>query len=380
MAKTSIQPAVDVLVLGEHPAAYLTAALLKQKSKLNVLHATIPDEKVSDRLVLINPAMFDLHPLLHPMRRKLDASAVYGLQFLSDNPETRSEHRGKATISLVANYKDVRTAFQKMAAGEGVESVNPKVVQVHSVDELGLEITLGKARVHPKALVLAGRLPEAQEKLLGLPDSWGQDVVHRYTFVNFKGSKQTELGSKPLLPMSLDLGGQLTWAWLLPHGPCIQLAVEQPVETLGKMSPASLLEHWENVLKRHGVLKAEAQVPINRAESLDLPFAGALAHEGLANRTLLVGPAGGFYSACGEDIYPNVWSALFAADALKKALKEPHLQDALAPYRQNWRTTLGDYLRGPQQNLRFLLPLVYRNQVMTTRLSEAILLGKGMLR
>ena len=380
MAKTSIQPAVDVLVLGEHPAAYLTAALLKQKSKLNVLHATIPDERVSDRLVLINPAMFDLHPLLHPMRRKLDASAVYGLQFLSDNPETRSEHRGKATISLVANYKDVRTAFQKMAAGEGVESVNPKVVQVHSVDELGLEITLGKARVHPKALVLAGRLPEAQEKLLGLPDSWGQDVVHRYTFVNFKGSKQTELGSKPLLPMSLDLGGQLTWAWLLPHGPCIQLAVEQPVETLGKMSPASLLEHWEKVLKRHGVLKAEAQVPINRAESLDLPFAGALAHEGLANRTLLVGPAGGFYSACGEDIYPNVWSALFAADALKKALKEPHLQDALAPYRQNWRTTLGDYLRGPQQNLRFLLPLVYRNQVMTTRLSEAILLGKGMLR
>ena len=380
MAKTSIQPAVDVLVLGEHPAAYLTAALLKQKSKLNVLHATIPDEKVSDRLVLINPAMFDLHPLLHPMRRKLDASAVYGLQFLSDNPETRSEHRGKATISLVANYKDVRTAFQKMAAGEGVESVNPKVVQVHSVDELGLEITLGKARVHPKALVLAGRLPEAQEKLLGLPDSWGQDVVHRYTFVNFKGSKQAELGSKPLLPMSLDLGGQLTWAWLLPHGPCIQLAVEQPVETLGKMSPASLLEHWEKVLKRHGVLKAEAQVPINRAESLDLPFAGALAHEGLANRTLLVGPAGGFYSACGEDIYPNVWSALFAADALKKALKEPHLQDALAPYRQNWRTTLGDYLRGPQQNLRFLLPLVYRNQVMTTRLSEAILLGKGMLR
>jgi flavin-dependent dehydrogenase len=113
---------------------------------------------------------------------------------------------------------------------------------------------------------------------------------------------------------------------------------------------------------------------------MDLPFAGALVHEGLANRTLLVGPAGGFYSASGEDIYPNVWSALFAADAIKKALKETHLQDALAPYRHNWRTTLGDYLRGPQQNLRFLLPLVYRNQVMTTRLTEAILLGKGMVR
>ena len=64
----------------------------------------------------------------------------------------------------------------------------------------------------------------------------------------------------------------------------------------------------------------------------------------------------------------------------KKALKEPHLQDAIKPYRQKWRTTLGDYLRGPQQNLRFLLPLVYRNQVMTTRLSESILLGKSVVR
>jgi len=380
MPKPSTQPAVDVLVLGEHPAAYLTAALLKQKSKLNVLHACIPDEKYPDRLVLINPEMFELHPLLHPMRRKLDTTAVYGLQFLSDNPETRSEHRGKSTVTLIANYKDVRTAFQKMAASEGVETVNPKVVQVHSVDEKGVEITVGKGRLHPKALVLAGRLPEAQEKILGLPDSWGTDVVHRYTFVNFKGIKQAELGAKPLMPMSLDLGGRLMWAWLMPHGPCVQLAVEQPVESLGKVSPTALLEQWEAVLKRHGVLKPDTHVPINRAESIDLPFAGALAHEGLANRTLLVGPAGGFYSACGEDIYPNVWSALFASDALKKALKEPHLQDALAPYRQNWRTTLGDYLRGPQQNLRFLLPLVYRNQVMTTRLSEAILLGKGMLR
>jgi flavin-dependent dehydrogenase len=375
---------LDVLVLGEHPAAYLAAALLKHKSKLNVLHATLPDERPPDRLVLINPELFDLHPLLHPLRRKLETTAVYGLQFLSSATDaaTRSEHRAKSILSLVGHYKDVRTSFQKLATAEGVEFVNPKHVQVHRVDETGLDVTLGKAQLHPKVLVLGGgALPEAQQKLLGLPESWGREVVHRYTFVMFKGGKQADLGAKPLVPMSLDLEGRLTWAWLLPHGPsCIQLAVEQPIETLDRVKPAELLAHWEGVLKRHGVLKAEAHVPIEQAQSIDLPLAGALAHEGLANRTLLVGPAGGFYSATGEDIYPNVWSAVFAADAIKKGLKETHLQDALAPYRHNWRTTLGDYLRGPQQNLRFLLPLVYRNQVMTTRLTEAILLGKGMLR
>jgi flavin-dependent dehydrogenase len=380
MAKSAPQPPVDVLVLGEHPAAYLTAALLKNKSKLSVIHATLPDERVPDRLVLINPEMFDLHPLLGPMRRKLETTSIYGLQFLADDAATRSEHRAKSILGLVANYKDVRTAFQKVAASEGVDFLTPKQVQVHRLDEKGLEITVGKIRINPKVLVLAGPLPEAQQKMLGLPEAWGIDVVHRYTFVKFKGAKYLDLGGKPLVPMSLDVQGRLTWAWLLPHGPCIQLAVEQPVETLNQVKPAELLAHWANVLKKHNVLKADAEIPLKDAQSMDLPLGGALAHEGLANRTLLVGPAGGFYSASGEDIYPNVWSALSAADSIKKALKEPHLQDALNPYRHNWRTTLGDYLRGPQQNLRFLLPLVYRNQVMTTRLTEAILLGKGMVR
>jgi flavin-dependent dehydrogenase len=182
------------------------------------------------------------------------------------------------------------------------------------------------------------------------------------------------------MPMSLNLREMLCWAWLLPGAKSVQLAVEQPVESLSRVRPAELLAHWVEILRRNEILNSKGDVPLESAVSIDLPLAGALAHEGVANRTLLVGPAGGFYSACTEDIYPNCWSALYAADAVKKALKETHLQDALQPYRHKWRTTLGDYLRGPQQNLRFLLPLVYRNQVMTTRLTESILLGKSVVR
>jgi len=236
-------------------------------------------------------------------------------------------------------------------------------------------------------LVLAGMPDEAHRRVLGLPDGWGADIVHRYTFVKLParstGSGQgrwADLGSRPVIPMSLNLREMLFWAWLLPGEKGMQLAVEQPVETLGQVKPAELLSHWANVLRAHQVLTATEQLPMDEAQSIDLPLTGALAHEGLANRTLLIGPAGGFFSATSEDIYPNCWSALFAADAVKRALKEVHLQDALQPYRHKWRTTLGDYLRGPQQNLRFLLPLVYRNQVMTTRLTESILLGKSVVR
>lgn len=381
MAKTL--PDVDVLVLGEHPAAYLSAALLGHKSKLRVVHATIPGEPEADRLVIINPTFFTLHPLLEPLRRKLDLIAVYGLQFLSDDPEVRSEYRSKSALAYIASYKHVRSEMAKVAGSQDVELENPKHpdhFQIHRLDERGIDVTLGKAHLRPKVMVLGGALPERQRRLLGLPESWESEIVHRYTFVRLAGSKWVELGSRPVMPMSLNLREMLCWAWLLPGTKSVQLAVEQPIESLSRVRPAELLAHWVDILRRNGILNGKPEVPIDSAQSLDLPLAGALAHEGVANRTLLVGPAGGFYSACTEDIYPNCWSALYAADAVKKALKETHLQDALQPYRHKWRTTLGDYLRGPQQNLRFLLPLVYRNQVMTTRLTESILLGKSVVR
>ena len=379
-AKASAYPP-DVLVLGEHPATYLAAALTRHKSKVHVLHATIPGQEPTDRLVILNPEFFSLHPLLEGLRRKLDLVSVYGVQFLSDDPNVRSEYRSKSALAFVASYKDVRSAMMALAKAEGVEFVTPKQLQILRLDETGVEVSTGKNTLRPKALILGGLLPEPQQQLLGLPDAWGADVVHRYTFLKLS-SKWGDLGSRPVMPMSLNLREMLCWGWLLPgpKGKGMQLAVEQPVETLSRVRPAELLAHWADVLRRNDLLSAKAELPLDAAESMDLPLAGALAHEGVANRTLLVGPAGGFYSACTEDIYPNCWSALFAADALKKALKEKHLQDALQPYRHRWRTTLGDYLRGPQQNFRFLLPLVYRNQVMTTRLTEAILLGKSVVR
>jgi len=169
----------------------------------------------------------------------------------------------------------------------------------------------------------------------------------------------------------------------MPGTTHVQLAVEQPADSTANLSPTTLLQRWIDVLIAHGVLKlapGAAPIDASSAVTLSLPLAGALSQEGVANRTLLIGPAGGFYTACAEDIYPTCWSAVYAVDVAKKALKERHVQDALQPYRQRWGATLGDYLRGPQQNLRFLLPLVYRNAIMTARLTEAILSGKSVVR
>jgi flavin-dependent dehydrogenase len=378
MAKA--EPPLDVLVLGDHPAAYLCAALLKHKGKLRVLHSTLPGDVTPDRLVLVNPELFSLHALTESLRRKLDLTGVYGIRFLSDSADTASEHRARSPIAYVASAKAIRNAMIKVAESQDVEMVNPKSLEIHRADEAGVEVSCGKAKLRPRLLVLASLPSEAQQKILGLPDGWGPDVVHRYTFLKLAGTRWADLGGRPVVLMSLNLCDMLFWAWMLPGDKCMQLAVEQPAESLNRIKPRELLLHWSKVLRTHQILISKSELPLDQAQSIDLPFGGALAHEGVANRTLLIGPAGGFFSATSEDVYPNCWSAVFAADAIKKALKEVHLQDALQPYRHKWRTTLGDYLRGPQQNLRFLLPLVYRNQVMTTRLTESILTGTHVVR
>jgi hypothetical protein len=380
MAKSTPQP--DVLVLGQHPCAYLAAVLLLDgKSAVrSVAHATIPGEHAPDRLVLLNPGFFSLHKSLEKLKKKLELTAVCGVVFLGDDGTTRGEWRSKSTAAYVGCYSEIRKAMAAQAREAGAKLLNPKALKVNGGDETGLEVSADAAVLNAKAVLLAGSIARDQAKPLALPEAFSTDVMRRYSFLRLKGEKWADLGPKPLAPMSLDLGGKLTWAWMLPGEDEVQLAVEQPVAELDAHPPASLIAAWAAVLRKHGFLRSSDPLPLDRIEQMDMPAAGALTREIVANRTLLFGPAGGFYTACLEDLYPNCWSATFAADAVRRALKEPHLQDALQPYRQEWGTTLGEYLRGPQQNLRFLLPLVYRNPVMTSRMAESILLGKSVVR
>ena len=148
----------------------------------------------NDRLVVINPEFFKLHALLEPLRRKLDLTATYGLQFLSPDPLIRGEYRNKSTLAYVASYKAIRTAMIKVAQSQGVEMETPKTLHIHRLDEHGAQVNVGKMLVRPKVLVLAGPLPEQQHKLLGLPEAWGADVGASLYIFETDGHEMGESG------------------------------------------------------------------------------------------------------------------------------------------------------------------------------------------
>ncbi|HEY1686856.1 MAG TPA: hypothetical protein VGG19_18995 [Tepidisphaeraceae bacterium] len=368
---------VDILVIGSHPCSYLAAALLRDEPALSVMHVN-SNTRPQRKLATLNPAFFALHPSLKPLEEKLKLRAMHGLKFLADDFSVFCQHCDQNTMTYVCEIAELVDAAKELARAQGVQLIENASVQIHHLDESGISVAIDGASIYPSALILSEPLDARHQQMLGLSEDWEHDVLYRFSLATIPAPPTVD--GPQLIRMSLDLSGSLAWGWLLVHDDQAEIVVGQPVSTINDHPSEKLLKHWLKVLQGHKELASEIALEDAHISTFDLPLAGALAQEGIGNRTILIGPAGGFYSACGEDLYPNCWSAFFATKVIRQALREKHLQDAINHYRTVWRTTLGDYLRGPQQNLRFLLPLMYRNQTMTTRLAESILLGKQVVR
>ena len=366
-----------VVVIGEHPAASLCALLLAE-AKVPVAVASAGATPNAGRLVTLNPAFFGLHPSLAPLRDALDLEPVTAVRFLGPDgqaAQTRPKTGDDAgPLAYVVGADELARAVRDLAAAAGVPLLDGTAA-VARVDESGVEMTVGRRSLRPALVCVADPLDAASTTALGAAAFPGQGA-QRQTTAKLVGDDLAESADAATLAMSLDLGGGLDWGWLLRRGGEVQLCVQGPTTA----DPAELLAAWTRLLVGDGLLAESAKADGRTFRHETLPLAGAMTRDVVARRALLLGPAGGFYSASGEDAYPACWSALFAADVAAKALGATHVQDALAAYRGKWGSTLGDYLRGPQQNLRFLLPLVYKNPTMTDRLADSILLGDSLVK
>ncbi|HRK32062.1 MAG TPA: hypothetical protein PLD59_13410, partial [Tepidisphaeraceae bacterium] len=357
-------------------AAYLAAAVGKaQQPGLTVGHLTLPAEAPPDRLAVVNPKLFELHPLLKTLRKPFCQATTCGALFLSEKPPERGDYSSNTATSAVVGTNAFTNAAADIARAAGVFLAKCKSsFDLSKVEDSGVEMLVDGQPTRARVLIVASPLPQSSGRVIGHAFDADRESVQRYHFAAIDASKVT---AQKQLAMSLDLNGTGAWAWLLRAGETAELAVMQP--TGRAVLPAGgEIGTWMANLVDHGLLPAGLKV--GATTTLQLPVAGALSGETVANRTLLVGPAGGFFSACNEDLYPGCWSAILAADVAVAALGARHVQDALLSYRESWGSTVGDYLRGPQQNLRLLLPLIYRNPIMAARVGEAIFLGESVVR
>lgn len=175
--------------------------------------------------------------------------------------------------------------------------------------------------------------------------------------------------------LGLDGGETLVYWWRYGDEVVIRLhAGGRRDDVLGRLR--TLLKKLSDRSLLSGKLKPTQEAFVLRPS----PSASALETEShVGKRSLTIGDAGGFIGAAGRHgIYPAIWSARLAADVLADAAGSPHPQDHLRRFSAEWRTRMADYLRPPNTDLQFLLPLVFANQQMADRLAAALYKGENI--
>src|SRR5690606_23221208 len=275
----------DVLDVGEHPSAYVATALLRHKSRLSVVHAPPAASAQPDRLARVNPDFFDLHALLGPLKRRLQQTTVYGLQFVSEDGQTRSEWRSRATVVTVASITRLCRELAKVAEQQEVVRIAWRSLVIEQVDETGADVLIDGRRLRVRAIMASDSLDEAHRRMLGVPDGWDEQVFHRLTWLAVKGAKKLSLGGKPLAAVSLDLMDQRAIGWLLPGASGGQLMVLEPLGDRATGPTAEpVLRRWADVLVKHELLESADAPEWSKPQSMTLPLAGALAREAVADR------------------------------------------------------------------------------------------------
>lgn len=375
-----------MVVLGNHPAA-LAAAITFARAGVAVLAVDVGTTPQPDRLVTVNPELFALLPGLADGEPSFATTELTGVTFhradgssAATTPQVGKglkPPKGRNDLASVACERDLIDRLRTMAREAGA-TLAAGSVTAESVDEAGLLLKCARQTMRPKLMVAADPLPDDLAQTVKARSS-AVSATSSFVQAVYELPRKAVAGEPGMLHMALDLGPSMAWGWLLraetSGGDRVQLQVQHPS---GEDSTV-LLREWAGRLRAANVLKEDA-VDGRSVRILPVSPAGALQRDVVVRRTLLVGPAGGFYSASGEDVYPACWSAVVAAEVAMKALKAEHVQDALGAYRGKWGASLGEYLQGPQQNLRFLLPLVFKNPVMTDRLAEAILRGQSLVK
>lgn len=367
--------AFDAVVIGEHPSASLATSLLARRGR-GVLHLSRRHLKPVHRLALLSPKFFSLHPSLASLRRKLRLSPLHGMTLLGDRADLRGQHLTRAAAAFIVETDEFSATLHAHARAAGAAPRACRSASVETVDDAGVHLLVDDKPVLARLLLLADELDETSAGLLGMPARWSPSLARRLTFAGFRPPADRD--SRSTLVVCMDLAHTSHWAWLLCGSTSWQAAVETPaIDDPDRGS--ELLARWFELLRLHGCID-DASIKPSHCHHLVLPFEGAMERECVASRTLLFGPAGGFICGSGEELLPCCWSAVFAASCADEALDNPPVQDALRRYREAWGGTLGDYLRGPRNNLRYLLPLAFRNPVMTRRLADAVLLGQSVVR
>lgn len=369
----------DVLVVGAgvSGAAAASACAKKGLSVELIDYRQIPRQ--GDQVMWVNA---EIRTLLK--RCGVDADAVIGqpveaLTFWSADFRKTIRSEFDAPPAYVTNRRDLENALIDAATSADVSVRTGRRVDGLEVLEESVRLTLDDAsEVAGRFLIAADGARSGMARQLGLTTS--SDPTHWCAQCDLstsarKTKRSRKAAGKPDMTLVLGMMESRGLGTIIRQDDHLVIRVAGP-GTAGEMG-----EHF-------GVFVDEAgdagllpeDVKVGQPVILPNPAGVAIELEShVGKRSLLVGDAGGFVASISyEGVYPGMWSAMIAADVMADAAVGKTGQDILGQYNGRWRVAMADYLRMPNTDLHFLLPLIFSNQQMADRMAAAILSGQNI--
>jgi len=385
----------DVLVLGAGPAG-AAAAVFSANKGLTV--------SVLERNAMLTPQAARLewlHPQTHALLDRVGVTsqdAVLGTIDRVRFVDAARNRNATAPLDVTTDIVDtMRLTEDMLAAARAAGAELTCDAEVTSIETHEHAVTLNTRsgeRVSGRFLIAADGYDSLAVKAFGfdqeqppaLPTSCCQSVCG--TSVSPVVHHRRDAGATVIPAAAKPTGdGELTWiltsddlssfGYTYAVGGYVVIGFVAPIPT-DDMSARfeEAIVQWRGA----GILPEGVDARGARSEARRVPRGIALdADTHVAKRSLIIGDAGGYVTAAShEGLYPAIWSASLATEVCAEAKSARHPQDALAEFDARWRREMIEYLRLPNADLRFLIPLLFTNERMAQRLTNALLGGTNL--
>jgi flavin-dependent dehydrogenase len=366
----------DVAIVGAGPAGTTAAIMLAQEERRVVLidRNTFPRKPIL--LGWLNARVASLLAQLGVAAKPLLGQRIKEVKFHAADFSKSANPQFEGSPGYVIDRVALDNALVACAVDSGVTLMEGCEASAVDLKESSAIVKLRDGRgVEGKLLILASGRGSALVERAGFP---------RVSSAHLVWTAQVDAPLKPGsgpssarigVVLGLDKGGSFGLFCVSKSRVCVAMNW-----THGPDNAVPALVNLCQAAYSHKALPVDLTAAAAAAEPLPSPASVALDLEShVGKHTLLIGDAGGFVSAISnEGIFPAMWSAQIAAGVAQTALRSVHSQDALMTFDSQWRIEMADYLRPPNTDNQFLLPLIFSNQPMADRMGAAFFSGDNI--
>ncbi len=365
----------DVVIAGAGTAGATAAALLAANKRSVVLLERDALPRSSPCPAWVNKAASPILEAIGLMPKVVFQQPLTDVRFLDASLEkSASPEVDGAAASLVQREELIDTLVQA-ATSAGARLCHDTQIHDFSPKEGGVEVhTSSGETILGRTLVVAlGPGNPLIEPVLGHSVPAQQGRWSAMISTNVKGDSKSAASAYVVL----GLNKEGAFGLILQKDKVARITVGA---SQSAVEAPRLLAALCTRLQAKGILQADLSALAIKSKAYCVPAAAALDMDShVGKHALVIGEAGGFVSACSDEgIYPAMWSAQIAADVIHAALASKHSQDTLMEFDSKWRMAMAEYLRPPNTDMQFLIPLIFSNQPMANRMAKAFFCGENI--